>query len=237
MVTKSRESQLVETFVTLADTLVADYDEAHLLQILVEKCAALTDATAADVILSVGEGSVKIIAATDERSRRVEIEQVQAGTGPCLDSVTSGQVVTIPDITVLGGKWTRFQNSALEQGFLSVHAVPLRLRDTTIGSLNLFWDYVGPVSDVDTLAAQALADVATIGIVHERAIRKSDVARQQLHHALTSRVLIEQAKGAVAYINDVHISDAFTLIRDYARSNGLALGAVAELIVNRALKI
>ncbi|TFD49659.1 ANTAR domain-containing protein [Cryobacterium frigoriphilum] len=237
MVTKTREGQLVETFVTLADTLVADYDIVDLLHTLVEKCAALLDASAAGIILSAGDGELEVVASTNERSRLVEILQLRAGSGPCVESFTTGHSVSIPDIALLGDTWPRFQSGALEQGFSSMHAVPLRLRDTTIGSLNLFWDRSGGLSEVDTLAVQALADVATIGILQERAIRESDVVRQQLQHALNSRVLIEQAKGVVAYMNDVHMGDAFSLIRDYARSNGLALAEVAEQIVNRTLKI
>ena len=237
MVTKTREGQLVETFVTLADTLVADYDIVDLLHTLVEKCAALLDASAAGIILSAGDGELEVVASTNERSRLVEILQLRAGSGPCVESFTTGHAVSIPDIAVLGDKWPRFQSGAVEQGFASMHAVPLRLRDTTIGSLNLFWDRIGGLGDVDTLAVQALADVATIGILQERTIRESDVVRQQLQHALNSRVMIEQAKGVVAYVNDVHMGDAFTLIRDYARGNGLALAEVAEQIVNRSLKI
>lgn len=237
MVTKTREGQLVETFVTLADTLVADYDIVDLLHTLVEKCAALLEASAAGIILSAGDGELEVVASTNERSRLVEILQLRAGSGPCVESFTTGHAVSIPDIAVLGDKWPRFQSGALEQGFSSMHAVPLRLRDTTIGSLNLFWDRVGGLSQTDTLAVQALADVATIGILQERAIRESDVVRKQLQHALNSRVMIEQAKGVIAYINEVHMGDAFTLIRDYARSNGIPLAEVAERIVNRTLKI
>lgn len=237
MVTKTREGQLVETFVTLADTLVAGYDIVDLLHTLVEKCAALLEASAAGIILSAGDGELEVVASTNERSRLVEILQLRAGSGPCVESFTTGRAVSIADIAVLGDKWPRFQSGALAQGFSSMHAVPLRLRDTTIGSLNLFWDRCGGLSDVDTLAVQALADVATIGILQERAIRESDVVRQQLQHALSSRVLIEQAKGVIAYVNEVHMGEAFTLIRDYARSNGIPLAEVAEQIVNRTLRM
>lgn len=236
MVTKTREGQLVETFVTLADTLVADFDVVELLHTLVEKCAALLDASAAGIILSAGDGELEVVASTNERSRLVEILQLRAGSGPCVESFTTGHAVSVPDIDQVQESWSRFRSGALEQGFASMHAVPLRLRDTTIGSLNLFWDRLGGLSEIDSLAVQALADVATIGILQERAIRESDVVRRQLQHALTSRVLIEQAKGVIAYVNDVHIGDAFTLIRDYARSNGIPLADVAEQIVNRTLK-
>lgn len=237
MVTKTREGQLVETFVTLADTLVADYDVVDLLHTLVEKCAALLEASAAGIILSDGDGHLEVVASTNERSRLVEILQLRAGSGPCVESFTTGRAVAVPDIDGTGDKWPKFQAGALAQGFASMHAVPLRLRATTIGSLNLFWDRTGGLSSGDTNTVQALADVATIGILQERAIRESDVVRQQLQHALSSRVLIEQAKGVVAYTHGVPMGDAFNKIRAYARTNGLPLADVAERIVNRALTL
>ena len=237
MVTKSREGQLLETFVTLADSLVAGYDVVDLLHTLVEKCAALLDASAAGIILSAGDGELEVVASTNERSRLVEILQLRAGNGPCVESFMTGHAVSIPDIAAVGQKWPRFRAGALDQGFSSMHAVPLRLRDTTIGSLNLFWDYPGGINALDTLTVQALADVATIGILQERAIRESDIVRQQLQHALDSRVLIEQAKGVVAYTNEVDMGDAFLLIREHARSHGIPLADVAEQIVKRTLKL
>ena len=237
MVTISREGRLVEAFVTLADTLVDDYDVVDLLHTLVEKCAALLEASAAGIILSAGDGELEVVASTNERSRLVEILQLRAGSGPCVESFTTGRAVAVSDISLTGEKWPQFRAGALEQGFASMHAVPLRLRATTIGSLNLFWDRTGGLSTGDTNTVQALADVATIGILQERAIRESDIVRQQLQHALSSRVLIEQAKGVVAYTYGIDMGDAFGKIRAYARSNGLPLADVAERIVNRALTL
>ena len=237
MVTKTREGQLVETFVTLADTLVADYDVVDLLHTLVEKCAALLEASAAGIIISAGDGELEVVASTNERSRLVEILQLRAGSGPCVESFTSGRAVAVPEIARTGDQWPKFRAGALAQGFASMHAVPLRLRATTIGSLNLFWDRTGGLSPEDTATVQALADVATIGILQERAIRESDIVRQQLQHALNSRVLIEQAKGVVAYTYGLHMGDAFDKIRAYARTNGLPLADVAERIVNRTLSL
>lgn len=237
MVTKTREGQLLETFVILADTLVSDYDVVDLLHTLVEKCATLLEASAAGIILSAGEGELEVVASTNERSRLVEILQLRAGSGPSVESFTTGQAVAVPDIARTGDKWPKFRAGALAQGFASMHAVPLRRRTTTIGSLNLFWDRTGGLSTADTNTVQALADVATIGILQERAIRESDIVRQQLQHALSSRVLIEQAKGVVAYTHGVDMGDAFDKIREYARNNGLPLADVAERIVKRALTL
>ncbi|MDH6237064.1 GAF and ANTAR domain-containing protein [Cryobacterium sp. CG_9.6] len=235
--TQTREGQLLETFVTLADTLVADYDVVDLLCTLVDKCAVLLDAAAAGIILSAGNGELEVVASTNERSRLVEILQLREGRGPCVESFLTGQAVAVPDITAVGEKWPEFREGALEQGFASMHAVPLRLRATTIGSLNLFWDRKGGLTQTDSHTVQALADVATIGILQERAIRESDVVRQQLQHALNSRILIEQAKGVLAYTHDVHMGAAFDLIRNYARSNSTTLADVAERIVKRELDL
>ena len=237
MVTKTREGQLLETFVSLADTLVADYDIVDLLYTLVEQCTALLDTSAAGILLSVGDGEVTVVASTSQRKRLIELLQLPAGSGPCVEVFTTGHSVAIADIGVVRERWPYFHSSALRQGFASMHAVPLRLRETTIGSLNLFWNRTGGLSEVDTLAVRALADVATIGILQERAIRESDVVRLQLQHALNSRVLIEQAKGVIGYINRVSMVDAFTRIRDHSRRHGIPLADVAEQIVNRTLEL
>lgn len=237
MVTQTREGQLVETFVTLADTLVVGYDVVDLLHTLVEKCVPLFEASAAGIILSSGDGELEVVASTNERSRLVEILQLRSGSGPCVECITTGHAVAVADIDSVGPRWPRFRAGALEQGFASMRAVPLRLRATTIGSLNLFWDRLGGLGEEDALTVQALADVATIGILQERAIRESDVARQQLQHALSSRVLIEQAKGVLAFTHSVNMDEAFTLLREHARGNGEALVDVAERVVNRSLRL
>ena len=143
----------------------------------------------------------------------------------------------MPDVDKVGDKWPDFREAALEQGLHSVHAVPLRLRGTVIGALNLFRNQTGVMSDEDILAARVLADIATIGILHERTVRESDVAKQQLQHALDSRVLIEQAKGVLAHTRNIDMDDAFRALRDYARGNGLLLRNVAEAVVNRSVVI
>jgi transcriptional regulator with GAF, ATPase, and Fis domain len=236
MATQTREGQLVEAFVTLADTLVIGYDLVELLHTLVSHCVPLFDASAAGIILTDDE-DFEVVASTNERSRLVEILQLRSGSGPCVESVVTGTAVAVPDIRASGPKWPRFRQGALDQGFSSMFSVPMRLRDTTIGSLNLFWERTGGLPPADQPTVQALADVATIGILQERALRQSDVARQQLQFALSSRVVIEQAKGVVSYTHSVSMEEAFALIRQYARSNGVPLADVAARIVDSGLAL
>ncbi|GAA3875469.1 GAF and ANTAR domain-containing protein [Leifsonia kafniensis] len=237
MALKTRESHLIETFVTLADTLVGGYDVVDLLHTLVESCAELLDASAAGILLADAEGELEVVASTNERSLLVELMQLRVSGGPCFECVTTGKPIAVPDIDQVGPRWPQFRAAAREQGFLSVQAVPLRLRAMTIGSLNLFWEQKRVLDPRDVDIAQALADVATISILQERAIRESDVARQQLQRALDSRVLIEQAKGVVSHTRNTTMEESFVLIRTYARAHQVALGDVAAEIVARTLEV
>lgn len=234
---ETREARLVDTFVTLADTLVAGYDVVDLLQTLVEACADLLEASAAGLMLADANGELAVVASTSERSRLVEMMQLRHGLGPCVEAFTTGAVVQIEDIENLGELWPDFTREALSQGFRAVHAVPMRLRGNIIGTLNLFSVKPGLLSRLDANAAQGLADVATIGILHERALRENELTRVQLQNALDSRVIIEQAKGVVAQTQSLDMDQAFRAIRSYARSNNLPLREVAEAIVKRTLAL
>lgn len=231
------EQKLLATFAKLADTLVADYDVVDLLQSLVDTCQDLLDTAAAGILLVDPEGELEVIASTSEASRLVEMMQLGAEAGPCIESFHTGQVVSVPDVSRAPARWSRFRDSALEQGFASVHAIPLRLRETTIGTLNLLRGATGDLAPSDALVAQAFADVATIGILHERSLRERSVLAEQLQAALNRRVVIEQAKGVVAHTNRVPVDDAFTLIRNYARSHQLPVSVVAAQLVDMTLQI
>jgi transcriptional regulator with GAF, ATPase, and Fis domain len=235
--TESREVELLSTFAILADTLVTDYDIVDLLQTLVDRCQVLLDTTAAGILLADGDGDLELIVSTSEASRLVETMQISAAAGPCIESYTSGLPVTLADIAEAPPEWSLFRDRALELGFHSVHAIPLKLRETTIGTLNLLREAEGLLPEHDLIAAQALADVATIGIIQERTLRESDAVRRQLQHALNSRVVIEQAKGVVAHQRSIDPERAFDLIRDYARSRRLSISHVARALVERTLTI
>ena len=233
----AREQQLVEAFATLADTLVAEYDTVELLQTLVEACQTTLDVSAAGLLLADDSGSLDVVASTSEESKLVELMQLGADAGPCIECFATGEVVSLVDIEDSPAKWVRFRDTALEQGFRSMHGIPLRLRDTRIGALGLFRTTRGELNPEDARAAQALADVATIGILQERALRESDAVRDQLQLALNSRVLIEQAKGVLAYTHDMSMDEAFRLLRGYARSNSVSLANVAQGVVLRTLAL
>lgn len=237
MVSRTREAQLTATFVTLADTLVDDYDVVDLLHTLIDTCADLLDAAGAGLTLAAADGQLEVLASTSEESKLVELMQLRAGEGPCIEAYLTGKVVAVSDVDDVVDVWPLFARNALAQGFRSVHCIPMQLRGQTIGSLNLFRNSLGMLPDDDIAVARGLADIATIGILHQRAIQESDVARQQLQNALDSRVLIEQAKGVLAHTHSVDMNGAFTLLRTYARQNGARLQDVARDVVERRLTI
>ena len=236
MNSQARETRLAQAFVTLADTLVAGYDLVELMHYLVDTTVELLDAADAGLLLDDGRGRLDVLASTSERTDLLEVLQVRSGRGPCWDCFNSGLPGSIPDLALEAERWPEFTPLALQQGFRSVHAVPLRLRHQTIGALNLFRTETGELAEQDRLTAQALADVATIGGLQERAVRDGAGVDERLQFALSSRVVIEQAKGVLAQHGELDMDQAFVMLRGYARRNHLPLTQVGQSIVDRQLR-
>jgi GAF domain-containing protein len=228
---RNREQLLAETFVTLADTLVDDYDVVDLLHQLVDACVNLLGVTAAGLLLDDQRGNLAVVASSNEETRLLEVLQLQSDAGPCLDCVRTGVAVNVDDLEVDQARWPVFAAAAISVGFRSVAAVPLRLRTETIGALNMFHRAPYPVAAEDRRLAQALADVATIGILQRRSSHRSAMMAEQLQHALNSRVVIEQAKGVLAERNGVDMDAAFTALRRYARNHNRKLSELAMDVV------
>jgi GAF domain-containing protein len=188
---------LSKTFVELADTLVADFDVLDFLHMLATRCTELLDVTASGVLLVDPAEDLRVMAASSEQVRLLELFQLQNDQGPCLDCYRSGQPVSVSDLAAEERRWPRFAAQARQQGYSAVLALPMRLRQKTIGALNLFSAAPG-LTSADVQIAQALADVATIGLLQHRAQHEADTVVTQLQTALNSRVLIEQAKGILA---------------------------------------
>jgi GAF domain-containing protein len=228
----ARERELTQAFVELADTLVSDYDVADLLYGLVEHSVSLLDATAAGIMLADQRGGLQVMASTTERTRLLELFQLQNDEGPCLDCFHTGQPIAVSDLDAAAERWPRFAPAALAEGYAAVHALPLRLREEIIGALNLFSGQSGDLSAEDLQVAQALADVATIGILQERAIQHSETLIEQLQGALNSRIIIEQAKGVLAERGGVDMDHAFRQLRAYSRNTNTGLARVARDLVD-----
>jgi transcriptional regulator with GAF, ATPase, and Fis domain len=216
--------------VTLVDSLLDDFDVVDLLTELTEHCAELLDITSAGLLLADPRRQLHLMAATSEATSDLELFQLQADEGPCLDCYTTGSPVSVADLQDAEARWPQFVAAANAAGFTSVHAVPMRAAGTVLGALGLFGTEVGELNDADQLLAQTLAHIACVAILQEHA-PTPDTVIPRLRTALTSRVMVEQAKGFLRERLDVSVADAFTLLRRYARSHGKHMSAVALSLV------
>jgi transcriptional regulator with GAF, ATPase, and Fis domain len=231
----SREQRIATTFVELADTLVADFDVIDFLHTLATRSVELLGATAAGIMLADQRGQLQVVASSTEEARLLELYELQNNEGPCLDCFRTGRPVAREDLPAMHAAWPAFTPRLRQHGFHSAQALPMRLRSETIGALNLFRTEPGPLSEADLGIGQAMADVATVGLLQERAIAARELLATQLQTALTSRVLLEQAKGILAQRAGLTLDQAFQLMRGYARSNNRRLSDVAAHIIDGSL--
>jgi GAF domain-containing protein len=231
----AREQALLAAFVEFADTFVDHYDVVEFLHRLAERCVGLVDVSEAGIMLSDRDDTLHYIASSSERMHLIELFELQHDEGPCLDAYRTGLAVHTTMAGDADTRWPRFAPHAREIGFQSVSALPMRLRTDVIGALNLFSTSPEPLSTEDRQVAQALADIATIGILQERALTDGQVVTTQLEGALESRIAIEQAKGIVGEHNHVSVDEAFKLLRGYARNHNRPLRQTATDIIDGTL--
>lgn len=229
------EGDVTRAFVALAGGLARGVDVLDLLGQLTGESARLLDVASAGLLLADQRGVLHVLAASSERTRELELYQLQREEGPCLDSYRSGEPISVPDLDQATDRWPHFVRHARDAGFASVHALPMRLRQLRLGTLGLFGTTTGSLSDGDLGLGQALADVASVALVQDRAAVDRDAVNEQLQAALTSRVAIEQAKGILAEQSGLDMPDAFRVLRRYARDHNLGLTVLAQRLVSRQL--
>jgi len=226
-----REALLAKTLVELADTLVDDFDVVELLTLLADRCVEVLDVAGAGLMLAYPGGELRVMASSSHAVRLLELFELQSEEGPCPDCYRSGMPIVNHRLATVDGRWPRFGPRALAAGFQSVHALPMRLRGSVIGALNLFRADEGTLTEADVHAAQALADVATIAIVAQRAAADTQVVNEQLHQVLNTRIVIEQTKGMVAEATGLGLDQAFSALRHHARRDNIRLLDIADEII------
>jgi transcriptional regulator with GAF, ATPase, and Fis domain len=224
------DQQLAQAFVEMADTLVDDFDLMEFLHLLADRCVSLLNVSAAGLLLADQRGALRLVAASTEQTRLLELFQLETYEGPCVECFDTGRPVAVADLAA-ADRWPRFVAQASEAGFASVHALPMRLRTEIIGTLNLFSTRPGTLPENTIRLGQALADVATIGLLQARSIRQRETLAEQLQAALTSRIIIEQAKGVLAERHNIDMSAAFTMLRAGARDHNRGLSDLASAII------
>ena len=233
--TVSREREVSQAFVSMATSLASGYDVVDLLEELTADCVRLLDVASAGLLLADRNGVLHVMAATSERLRQLEVLQLQRAEGPCLDCFRNRTPVSVADLGAERQRWPQFVPAALAAGVASVHAVPMRLRNTGLGALGLFGAETGTLNADDLALGQALADVASVALVQEKAAADRTVVNEQLQTALSSRIILEQAKGVLAQSGDLDMAEAFTVLRSYARARNMRLSDIAHAVVARTL--
>jgi GAF domain-containing protein len=233
----SREALLVHTLVELADNLVEDFDVIDVLTVLSDRCVEVLDVDSAGVMLAAPGGELQVVASSSDAMRVLELFELQADEGPCVDCYQSGLPIVNLELTAVDGRWPRFARRAVEAGVHSVHALPMHLRGRTVGALNLFRTLPGPLQDDDVLVAQALADVATIAIIQHQTSVDAAVLNAQLNEALNSRIIIEQAKGKISEAAGLDMDRAFQRLRNHARSHNLRLTELSRGIAEGTVAV
>lgn len=227
----TREEALLEAFIEFADTIVDEYDVVEFLHRLAARCVALVDTSEAGIMLADHDGTLHYVASSSERMHLIELFELQHAQGPCLDAFHTGAAVHSDLSDDARKRWPQFSVHARDVGFESVSALPMRLRTQVIGALNIFSSSPTPLNVDDQRVVQALADVATIGILQERAVNDARVVTSQLEAALESRTMIEQAKGIVAERSQVNIDEAFARLRAYARTHNRLLSEISQEVI------
>jgi GAF domain/ANTAR domain len=230
----SRETRVLDAVVSLVDSLLEDFDVVDLLTALTERCAELLDIEAAGFLLADPLQQLRLLAATSEHVREIELFQLQADEGPCVDCYTTGQPVSVADIQRATERWPRFVPAAVGAGFASVHAVPMRAAGIVLGALGLFGTRPGELTEADLLVGQTLTHVACVAVLQGHPPTPATLM-PPLRSALTSRVIIEQAKGLLHQMLDVSLEQSFNLLRAYARANGEHLTDVAQRLMTDRL--
>jgi hypothetical protein len=225
-----RETQVLDAVISLVDSLLDDFDVVDLLTELTERCAHLLDIAAAGLLLADPLGQLRLLAATSKQTWELELFQLQADEGPCVDCYATGQPVSVADLRLETSRWPRFVPAALEAGVASVHAVPMRAAGIVLGSMGLFGVRPGELTEADLLVGQTLAHVACVAILQEIPPTPATVI-PQLRAAMTHRIVVEQAKGFLREHFDVSVDEAFSLLRRYARTHGDHLSDVARQLM------
>lgn len=230
-----RERSLVAAFVSIANSLAEGYDVVDLYSGLTSDCVKLLDIASAALLLADGQGTLHLMAASSERARELETFQLQRHEGPCLDCFRDGAPVLVADLAKEQERWPQFVLAAAAAGFASVHALPMRLQDKVLGTLGLFGTQPGALDPEEVHLGQALADVASIALVADRASSDAAAINDQLQTALSSRVVLEQAKGLLAQLGNLDMDSAFAVLRRYAREHQTKLSEIARRLVTREL--
>ncbi|HLS79077.1 MAG TPA: GAF and ANTAR domain-containing protein [Nocardia sp.] len=224
-------ASLLEVLVRSVDTLTGDFDVVELAQQLVDSCVALTGGADAGLFVGNHLGELRMLAATDERARSL----VEAVDGPARHTYSTGAPALVDDINAASVVWPDFATHASRRGYRSVYALPLRLRNDTLGALTVLGDGPKALPRAPLRTAQTLADLAAIGVAQHILRPRVEPIQDRLPVALNDRATVEHAKAVLAERGGLDNAEAFACLRAHALRTGRRLAELAGGIVSGSI--
>lgn len=216
------EPRLVELCAELTGALLSEMGPMEVLALLTSRCPAMLHVDSAVGVVI--DGSQFVVTGSHEPARALMLYEMQCGDGPSWECFSSGQALINMDLTAAMDRWPGYASRALSAGITVGTALPLRARTERVGALY----FCGKFEFWAVPLGQALADTCAAVVVTQRALASSARTASQLQAALTSRVVIEQAKGIISEHRRVPVDDAFKLLRSHARDTRRSIQDVAR---------
>lgn len=223
-------SAAVESFAQLADAIIGNTDPMEFLQQVTLTSATVFDTAVAGVLLSDERGALRVAAASAEQA--LELLQRQADEGPPPECVRTGRPIVVADLETCVERWPDFVAQARSTGLAWSLAVPMRLRTESVGVLTVSGAQPVVADAAAVRLGQALADMATIGLLQTRTMCPRETIVEQLQTTINDRVIVEQAKGVIAERLGLDMDRSFALLRGSARKEGRRLPDLARAVVD-----
>jgi hypothetical protein len=206
-------------------------------QRLCDVCAEVTGSTGAGIMLMSGDIPRGSVCTTDVVSERIEQLQYDLGEGPCVDAYNQDRPVLEPDLVdALAPRWMAFTGPAVDAGARAVFGFPLRIGAVRLGSLNLYRDTPGSLSDDEHTNALLMADIVAQALLLLQANAPEGAVAAELEANADFQFVVHQASGLIAAQLGLTVGQALIRIRAYAFGNERTLTDVARDVVERRLR-
>jgi hypothetical protein len=197
----------------------------------------LTATTGAAITLMAGDEPRGSLWSTDAVSAAIDELEFTLGEGPCVDAHRDGEPVLEPDLEhQLGSRWPAFSPAALRMGARAVFGFPINVGVTRLGSLNLYRDSPGPLSEEQHADACVIADVSARVLVGLEGRPVDPVLADELRGGANLRLVVHQASGMLSVQLGVSVEEALARLRAHAFANDQGLTEVAAHVVSRRLR-
>ncbi len=227
---------LIDVLSEFAQTLTGRFEVSEVLYRLAEHVITILDVRGAGVSVVDENGQLRPVTGINELTLTLESVEEQFQEGPCVDAFKQGDIIVVEEIERDIDRWPKWASEAMRRNVHAVLGIPLRVRDESIGAMNVYNSEPRKWREPDVRVARVLTDMAASYVANASELEQSRRTTEQLREALGSRIIIEQAKGVISVDQQCSVDDAFALLRDHSRRHNVSLRAVAEAVVQLGLR-